>query len=108
MSLRTNFSAILLAQYTKTLHILLHKNQRDRSPMLLVSIVGYHYMQVFGTAWNGSVICTDPLSSPVSLLYVPRDPNKGVSKVPNVLAAIDRAASKFGEVLSATRKGESN
>ena len=42
--------------------------------------------KMYGAAWNGSVICTDLLPPPpVSLLYVPRDPNNGVSKVAKLM-----------------------
>jgi hypothetical protein len=54
---------------------------KGRSPMLLVSVVGSHYFQVFGALWNGAKVCVDPLSDPVSLLFVRRDPRRGVSKV---------------------------
>lgn len=61
---------------------------RDRSPMLLATVVGCHYFQVFGAAWDGSKVCIDPLCSPVSLLFVPRDPNYGVSKTARLLSAM--------------------
>ena len=58
--------------------------------MLLISVVGCHYLQVFGAVWfRAKCVCMDPLASPLSLLYVPRDPTYGVSKVARVLAAID-------------------
>ena len=70
------------------------KGQTGHSPMLLVSVVGCHYLQVFGAAWDGDKrVCVDPLSSPVSLLFVPRDPNHGVSKVAKLLFAMNRAIS---------------
>ena len=51
-----------------------HKNQRDCLPILLVSVVKCHNMQVFGASWNGSVICTDPLPPslqfPLSMYHV--------------------------------------
>ena len=49
--------------------------------MFLVSVVGCHYPQVFGAAWDGNSVCVDPLCSPLSLLYVPHDPNNGIKKV---------------------------
>ena len=49
---------------------------------------------MFGAAWDGDKrVCVDPLSSPVSLLFVPRDPNHGVSKVAKLLFAMNRAIS---------------
>ena len=76
----------------------LKKGGNDRSPMLLVSVVGCHYLQVFGAVWFGvKYACIDPLCSPLSLLYVPRDPNNGVSKVARLLAAIDLTTSKLVE-----------
>lgn len=50
-------------------YVHLKAGNSDRSPMLLVSVVGCHYLQVFGAVWNGSRVCVDPLSDPV-----PRDP----------------------------------
>ncbi len=68
------------------------KGQTGCSPMLLVSVVGCHYLQVFGAVWEKEKrVCEDPLSSPVSLVFVPRDPNHGVTKVAKLLFAMDRA-----------------
>lgn len=58
-----------------------------RAPMLLVNCVGPHYIQIFGITWNGGSVCVDPLCSPLSLLYVPRDPTGGVAKVARLLYA---------------------
>ncbi len=53
---------------------------------------------MFGAAWNGaSGLCVDPLWSPVSLLFVPRDPTGGVVKMARVFAAIDAAFLKLEE-----------
>ena len=60
----------------------------NRSPMLLVTVVGCFYFQVFGAVWNGGVACIDPLCSPVSLLFVPRDPSNSVANLARVLSAI--------------------
>ena len=57
--------------------------------MLLVSLAAPHYFQVFGAVWNGKDVCVDPLSDPISLLAVPRDPRHAVEKFARVLAAID-------------------
>ncbi len=69
----------------------------SRSPMLLINVTGPHYMQVFGALWNGSKVCVDPMTSPVSLLYVRRDPIYGVRNVAKVLQAIDDAIPKLEE-----------
>ena len=37
----------------------------SRAPMLLATVVGCHYFQVFGAAWDGSSLCVDPLCPPV-------------------------------------------
>jgi hypothetical protein len=42
--------------------------------MLLVSLVGFSHMQVYGAAWNGDDLCYDPLTHPLSTLFVPSDP----------------------------------
>ena len=66
--------------------------------MLLITVVGCHYLQVFGAAWNGAGrISVDPLCSPVSLLFVSRDPVGGVEKTAHVFAAIDAALQKLEE-----------
>ena len=67
------------------------EEDRSRSPMLLVAIIGTHYLQVFGSVWNGSKVCVDPLTRPLSLLFVPRHPNCGVADIAQVFAAIDSA-----------------
>ena len=74
--------------------------ESGRSPMLLVSVVGCHYFQVFGAVWNGCHICVDPLSEPISLLPVPRDPNCGVEVVARVLAALSSTLDALIEFYS--------
>ena len=49
-----------------------------KSPMLLISVIGCRYLQVFGATWYGDSVRVDPLCTPVSLLFVPRDPINGV------------------------------
>ena len=59
--------------------------------MLLVSVVGCHYLQVFGAVWNGHrCVCIDPLCSTISLVFVPCDPNNGVSKLVRLLSVINK------------------
>ena len=69
----------------------------ERAPMFLITIAGCHHLQVFGAVWNNSVICVDPLCSPVSLLYVPHDPNDGIRKVARVLSALRFGVDKLYE-----------
>ena len=71
------------------------KIERCRSPMLLVAVVGTHYLQVFGSVWNGAKVCVDPLTRPLSLLFVPRDPDCCVTDVAQVFAAIDSAIPRL-------------
>jgi hypothetical protein len=78
----------------------LKKGESGRSPMLLVGVVGCHYFQVFGAAWNGGVVCVDPLCPPVSLLYVPHDPTSGILKTARVLAAMHFTVSKLTDYYS--------
>ena len=75
-------------------HLQKHE-KNDRAPMLLINVVGCHYFQVFGAVWNGSDVCVDPLCSPVSLLFVPRDPTGGVAKTARVLAAMNSTIRKL-------------
>ena len=57
----------------------------------LGSVVGCHYLQVFGAVWNGAkCVCIDPLCSPFSMLFVPCDPNHSVSKLARLLYVIDK------------------
>ncbi len=58
------------------------------TPMLLIAMSGFSFMQVFGAAWNGDDLCVDPLSHPVPLLFVPSDPTETVSAVARMLHAI--------------------
>ena len=64
--------------------------------MLLANVVGCHHLQVFGVTWNGGrCMCVDPLYSPVSLLFVPRDPVKGVSKLARLLSVMDKTMNEL-------------
>ena len=74
----------------------LNKEYDSSSPMLLVSVVGCHYLQVFGATWNGhKCVCIDPLCSPISLLFVPRDPNDGVLKLARLLSVMDKTMGEL-------------
>ncbi len=85
-------------QQNNVYFILMQKgHHEDRSPMLLVSVIGCHYLQVFGAAWDGKRACIDPLSDPVSLLYVPQDPKNGVLKVARLLSSMDKAIRELSE-----------
>ncbi len=81
-------------------YVHIQAGSKDRSPMLLASIVGCHYFQVFGAVWNGNHICVDPLCEPVSLLPVPRDPKYGAEKLAHVLAAICSTADELEKYYS--------
>jgi serine/threonine protein kinase len=77
-------------------HLQKERRERDRSPMLLVNVVGCHHLQVFGATWNGErCMCVDPLYPPISLLFVPRDPAKGVSKLAKLLSVIDKTMNEL-------------
>ena len=74
----------------------LKRRQKDRSPMFLVSVVGCHHLQVFGAVWNGQkCVCIDPLCSPLSLLFVPRDPTNSVSKLARLLSVLDKTLGEL-------------
>ena len=49
-------------QQNQAYFVHLKASDRGCSPLLLVTVVGCHHMQVFGAVWNGSHICVDPLS----------------------------------------------
>ena len=68
----------------------------QRAPMLLVSLVGCHYFQVFGAVWNGGEICVDPLCSPASFLFVPRDPLCGIAKLARIFSALKETILELG------------
>ena len=71
--------------------------QRQSAPMLLISIAGFSHMQVFGGAWNGDDCCFDPLSLPLSLLFLPSDPLDTLHKVAVMLRAIYKATVDLKE-----------
>ena len=71
------------------------KGQCSHFPLLLISLVGCEYFQVFGAAWCDTV-CIDPLMEPLSLLYVPNRTNT-IEKVARVLSAVSIIVSKLGE-----------
>ena len=72
--------------------------------MLLATVVGCHHFQVFGAVWNGSVVCIDPLCSPVYFLFLPRDPNHGVSKIARVLSAMCSTVDELKKYYECPRK----
>ena len=72
--------------------------------MLLATVVGCHYFQVFGAVWNRNVVCIDPLCSPVSFLFVPRDPNHGVSKTARLLSAMCSTVDELKKYYECPRK----
>lgn len=74
----------------------LRKKDQTSYPMLMVSIVGPDYFQIFGAAWKGSRICVDPLTDPLSLLHVPNRPD-AIDKVARVLYAMDVTVKKMKE-----------
>ena len=76
--------------------IKLTANEQTRSPLLLMTVAGPDYFQVFGSAWNGDVLCIDPLMDPVSLLHVPHKQEGAAEKVARVLSATYVTAEKLG------------
>ena len=73
--------------------------------MLLVNVVGCLYLQVFGAVWNGErCACFDPLCSPVSLLFVPCDPNSGVSKLARLRSVLDKTVGELENYFSSERE----
>ena len=77
--------------------IKLNAGKQTRSPLLLTTLVGPDYFQVFGSAWNGEFLCVDPLMAPISLLHVPHRRND-IEKVARVLHAMFVTAKKLGEL----------
>lgn len=74
----------------------LQKGLKGRSQMRLVNVVSCHYLQVFGAVWNGEKCASfDPLCSPVSLLFVPHDPNYGVLKLARLLSVLDKTMGEL-------------
>ena len=60
------------------------------SPMLLISISGCHYFQVFGAVYFKKEVWEDPLCGPLSLLLVLDDPTDALAKLARVLQAISK------------------
>lgn len=76
--------------------------------MLLVSVVGCHYLQVFGAVWNGQrCACMDHLCSPLSLVFVLRDPNYGVLKLAQLLSVIDKTMAELTKYCENTETNSS-
>ena len=80
------------------------KLKGERAPMFFVAAIGCHCLQVFGAAWNGDSVCIDPLCSPVSLIFVPRDPTMLVTKTARVLAALASGVAGLKDYYSRTEK----
>ena len=64
---------------------------RSHAPAFLVTVVGCHYLQVFGAIWHNASVCVDPLMEPISLLAVPHDPLKGTASLARVFASLEKA-----------------
>lgn len=62
-----------------------------------MTVVGPDYFQVFSSAWNGGILCVDPLMKPISLLYVPHRCN-ATKLVAQVLHAMFVSAGKLGKL----------
>ena len=71
------------------------RKRGERAPMFLVTMVGPYYMQVFGAVWDGGNLCMDPLSDPLSLLYVPCDPFNAVVKLARVFRTLSTLACEL-------------
>ena len=59
--------------------------------MVLIQLYGCHHFQVFGALWEGdadSLLVADPLTRPLSLLYVPTDPLNGYYQLARVVTAL--------------------
>ena len=96
--LRGNTSDPIIQNNAYFVH--LQSGQNHRSPMLLLTVIGCYFLEVFGAAWNGSNVCIDPLCSPVSLLYIPRDPLAQVARTARVLAAIASTVNELKKYYS--------
>ena len=79
-------------------YVHIYRNDQDEGldPMLLISMVGCHYFQVFGAVFgpNNDVLC-DPLSDAISLLNVPIDPVGIESRFARLLYTIKRTISRL-------------
>ena len=71
------------------------RKRGERAPMFLVTMVGPYYMQVFGAVWDDGNLCMDPLSDPLSLLYVPCDPFNAVVKLARVFRTLATLACEL-------------
>lgn len=69
--------------------------------MLLVSIVGPNHFQVFGATWSGGRVCIDPLTEPLSLLYVPHRTD-AIEKMSWALHAADISYSEIAVTVTTT------
>ena len=80
-------SGVTSDPYTQLISDYIHFSKseaRDRSPMLLVSVVGCT-LQVYGAAWSRGRLCVDPLAT-VSLLHVSTDPLSRFKDVAHIFA----------------------
>ncbi len=76
--------------------IKMQKGKTSTSPLLLVTVVGCEYFQVFGAVWNGHTACIDPLTEPLSLLYVPYA-TSAIEKLAGALYALHETIEKLGK-----------
>ena len=69
-------------------HVKLQKNVEGAAPILSIIMVGFNMIQVYGVAWNCDEVCIDPLSQPVSLMFVPKDPLRTIRQLAVLLHAV--------------------
>ena len=86
----------VLQNFLYYVHINHNDLEEGLDPMLLITMVGFHYFQVFGAVFgpNNEVLC-DPLCDPVSLLNVPIDPLESEEKFACLLYTIKCTISQL-------------
>ena len=75
-------------------------NKEGHAPMFLVVMAGPYYMQVFGAAWDYGKLCMDPLSDPLSLLYVPCETSRSPVNLARVFNALSTLANELTQTES--------
>ena len=88
------------------LHTCKSEDPVGRHPILLVTIAGCDYFQVFGAVWNGrDKLCIDPLTPPMSLVLIPYESRKNIVQVARALSALETSIRPLADFETTNQDG---
>ena len=76
----------------------LNNTDKKFGPLLLISLAGPEYFQVYGAAWYSDRMCIDQLTDPMSLLEEPHNQDASAEKLARVLFTIEVTIRKLSNL----------